>query len=427
MAPGDVSHRWPQVLPGAEAVLFTAAPTAVGHENDSIEVMSLKTGQVQVLERGGYYGRYLPSGHIVYIRQGVLFAVPFDVRKLEVLGSPTPVFDDLGGSPTTGGGQFDFSIAGPGTLVYLAGKGTAQAWQVSWLESSGKMQPLVEAPGDYYQLHFSPDGRKLAFGSGSDIYVYDMDRRVTTRLTFTGNAQIPIWTPDGKHIVYRTISETSSIDWIRGDGGGEPQRLLSRPLNPAPWSFSADGRRLAFFETFAETGQDILTLTLDTADPEHPRVSTPEPFLSTPVDESIPSFSPDGRWIAYRSNEQGSNEIYVRPFPSGKGGKWQISSGGALYAIWAKNGRELFYETADNRIMVVDYAVNGDSFLPGTPRPWSDKQIFYPGALNLALAPDGKRFAVLSLPEITTQDKTAVHVMMVQNIFDELKRRIPVK
>jgi Tol biopolymer transport system component len=139
----------------------------------------------------------------------------------------------------------------------------------------------------------------------------------------------------------------------------------------------------------------------------------------------FPSFSPDGRWIAYRSNELGSNEIWVRPFPASRGGKWQISRGGGFYPFWSNDGRQLFYETADNRIMVVDYAANGDSFKPGTPRPWSDKQIFYEGFLNLDLAPDGKRFVVLTLPETADGEKGSVHVTMLENFFDEVKRRIP--
>jgi hypothetical protein len=136
-------------------------------------------------------------------------------------------------------------------------------------------------------------------------------------------------------------------------------------------------------------------------------------------------FSPDGRWIAYRSNESGTNEIYVRPFPAGRGGKWQISNGGGLYGIWSNNGRELFYEMADNLIMVVDYTVNGDSFLPGKPRLWSEKRIFYVGSANLALHPDGKRFAVFPMPEAAGPEKGTVRVTFLQNFFDELKRRIP--
>jgi Tol biopolymer transport system component len=164
---------------------------------------------------------------------------------------------------------------------------------------------------------------------------------------------------------------------------------------------------------------------LDLADPDHPKAGKPEPFLRTPGNETAPTFSPDGRWIAYRSNESGNFEIYVRPFPDGSRGKWQISNGGGLYGLWSNNGRELFYETTDNRIMVMDYMVHGDSFVPGKRRLWSDKQLFYTGTQNLDLAPDGKRFAVFALPETAPGEKGSVHVTMLLNFFDELKRRIP--
>jgi serine/threonine-protein kinase len=136
-------------------------------------------------------------------------------------------------------------------------------------------------------------------------------------------------------------------------------------------------------------------------------------------------FSPDGRWIAYRSNESGRFEVYVQPFPAGRGDKWQVSTGGGLYGIWSNNGRELFYETTDHRIMAVDYAVSGDSFLPGKARLWSEKRLSYPGNSNLALAPDGKRFAVFPMPEAAGPEQGSVHVTFLFNFLDELKRKIP--
>jgi serine/threonine-protein kinase len=138
----------------------------------------------------------------------------------------------------------------------------------------------------------------------------------------------------------------------------------------------------------------------------------------------IPVFSRDGRWVAYASNESGTYEIYVRPF-AGPGGKWQISTGGSLYAFWSQDGRELFYETLDNHIMVVDYTTKGDSFMPGRPRLWSEEQIYDTGTINAALAPDGKRFAVFPRPETAEEGKGSLHVTFLLNFFDELRRRIP--
>lgn len=309
--------------------------------------------------------------------------------------------------------------------MYAAGKSAAQGWQVAWLDSSGKLQPLISTPGAYTLPRLSPDGRNLAYGDSSDVYIRDLERGTTSRLTFTGTRDMPAWAPDGKHIVFRSTGNRFSLWWIRSDGTGDPQLLLESPNTVAPWTFSPDGRRLAYNETSPDAGYDIWTLPLDLSDPDHPKPSKPEPFLRTPADERSPKFSPDGRWIAYTSNESGDYEIYVRPFPAGTGGKWQISSNGGLYALWSKKGRELFYETLDSRVMAVDYKVDGTSFVPGKPRLWSDRQVFYAGTSNWDLAPDGKHFAVFALPEAAPGTKGSVHVTMLENFFDELKRRIP--
>jgi serine/threonine-protein kinase len=254
------------------------------------------------------------------------------------------------------------------------------------------------------------------------VYIHDLDRGTTTRLTFTGTAQVPVWAPDGKHIVFRSGGER--FLWVRSDGRGEPLVLFESPGARAVWSFSPDGR-LAYVEYKPDTSLDIWTMPLDLSDPDHPKPGQPEPFLETPAAEFTPRFSPDGRWIAYRSSESGTDEIYVRPFPPGSGGKWQISDGGGSYGIWSPNGRELFYEAAGNRIMVLDYRVDGNTFIPGKPRLWSDKQLSFTGTSNLDIAPDGRRFLVFALPETPPGQKVSVHVTMLLNFFDEVKRRIP--
>jgi Tol biopolymer transport system component/predicted Ser/Thr protein kinase len=421
LGPGELTHRWPQVLPDGRAVLFTASPSSSAMENASIEVVSLKTGQVKIIQRGGYYGRYLPSGHLVYVHQGALFGVKFDPDRLEMHGSPVPVVEDVAANAVTGGGQFDFSSTG--TFVYAVGKTAAQAWQFAWMDTTGKTQQLPAPPGTYAMPRVSPDGRKLLFLlNGVDVAVYQIESDTTTRLTSTHQSAAPVWAPDSRHIVFES---GMSFFWMRGDGAGEPQRLLASSNSPRPWSMSPDGRRLAYFQINTDTGCDIWTLPLDLSDPDHPKAGKPEPFLCAPAGGTQPMFSPDGRWIAYRDDESGSNEIYVRPFPAASGGKWQISSGGGLYAVWSKNGHQLYYEAADNRIMVVDYTVDGTVFVPRKPRLWSDKQIFYTGTSNLDLAPDGKRFVVLQLPEPVPGEKGSVHVALLLNFFDELRRRIP--
>jgi serine/threonine-protein kinase len=423
LAPGEITHRWPQALPGGEALLFTGSSSPVAQDSANIEAISLKTGQTKILERDAYYGRYVTSGHLLYIHQGVLFGVGFDPERLELRGTPTPLLEDVAANAATGGGQFDFSSGG--TFVYMAGKSSAQLWQMGWLEASGKTSPLLAPPGTYRTPRFSPDGQKLAFGGeGPDVYIHDFQRDTTTRLTNLGNAQVPVWAPDGKHLIFQSTGNDVTFYWVRSDGAGEPQRLLESTNNMVPWSVSPDGRRLAYFQ-HGTTAYDLWTLPLDLTDPDHPKPGKPELYLQTPRDKRAPRFSPDGRWIAYRSNESGNEEVYVQPFPDASRGKWLISSGGAFYPLWSNNGRELFYESLDGRIMVVDYTVEGDSFLPGKARVWSDKQLFYTGTSNLDLAPDGKRFVVLTMPETAGGEKGPVHITMLQNFFDELKRRIP--
>jgi len=307
----------------------------------------------------------------------------------------------------------------------MAGKIAAQAWQIAWLDSSGKLRPLMAMPGTYSVPRISPDGRQLLYSTGSDIYNYDLERDTTTRLTFTGPATACVWAPDGRHVVFGSVGNRFGIFWVRSDASGEPEQLLESSNLTIPWSFAPDGRRLAYRETSPGTGEDLWTLPLDLTDPDRPKPGKPESFLRTLSNETMPKFSPDGRWIAYLSNESGESEIYVRPFPNSTKGRWQVSVGGGQYPFWSNNGRELFYETSDFRIMVLDYVAKGDSFLGGKPRLWSNKQIFYPGLSNLDLSPDGKRFAVLALPETPPGEKGTVHVTMLLNFFDELTRRIP--
>jgi Tol biopolymer transport system component/predicted Ser/Thr protein kinase len=410
--------RWPQILPGGAFVLFTAVSGALEYQNDSVVVLSLKTGQIKTLLRGGYFGRYVPTygstGHLMYVNEGAVFALPFDPARLESRGTPSPVLDDVATR------QFDFSSTG--TLLYRGGKAQEQTYPIVWLDSSGKTEPLVATPGSYGDPRFSPDGQRLAVVNGPDIFVYDLKRETMSRLTFAAqDVKHPVWTPDGKHIAY---SGRGGIFWMRADGGGEKQRLSESTDQLFADSFSPDGRRLAYSELNPKTGADLWTIPLDLSDPDHPKPGKPEPFLQTSGQEFMAKFSPDGRWIAYYSDESGRNEVYVRPFP-GPGGKWQISSGGGNLPIWSSTARQLFYQTLDAYIMVADYTVEGDSFIAEKPRLWSDTPIRNLGIVNSDLAADGKRFAVFPPSEPNAADKGAAHVTFLLNFFDELRRSVP--
>jgi Tol biopolymer transport system component/predicted Ser/Thr protein kinase len=434
---GEATHRWPQVLPGGQTVLFTTNNNISAFDEATIEALSLKTNQRKTLWQGGYFGRYLPAngsrGYLVYIHQGTLFGAPFDLARLELQGNPVPLLDDVASDPTTAGGQLDVAAL-PGTLVYRSGKAVARTWPVMWLDTSGKTQPLLQKPGTYYTPSISPDGRHLAVvqesGKDQDAWIYDAQRDSMSRLTYNSSGGLyPVWSPDGKYIVFQLRSSgATAIEWIRSDGAGEAQRLLEGKNELFPGSLSPDGRRLAYTELSSETGFDLWTVTLDLSDAEHPKAGKPEPFLRTPFNERDPAFSPDGRWIAYTSTESGIGEVYVRPFP-GPGGKWQISTGGAEYPKWSRSGHALFYETpTEDRIMVADYTATADSFSASKPREAANAQMIdAAGVPNWDLAPDGKRFVVFPAPEPGARDRGSVHVTFLLNFFDDLRRRIPTR
>ncbi len=422
---GEVTHRWPQILPDGDTVLFTAsAAVGISYDDATIDALSLKTGEWKVVQRGGYFGRYVPGGYLVYVHQGTLLGVKFDLRRLEVTGTPVPLLEDVGGNAGTGAGQFD--IAGNGTFVYRKSGASAVTWPLLWLEENGTTRPLLQTRGSYLAPRFSPDGKRLALTVGlTDIRIYDWERDTMRRVGFTNQRNaFPVWAPDGRHIVFESQALGGSLlYWIRADGAAEPQLLLRSKSDIRPYSFSPDGRYLAFSEQDADAGFSVGTLPLDLTDPERPRPGTPEPFVRTRF-ASEPAFSPDGRWIAYASNESGAREVYVQPFPGhgSASGKWQVSSGGGRSPIWSTNGRELFYENDEDRIMAVDYSATGDSFAGEKPRVWSRTQLYHPNAAfwNLALAPDGKRFAIV--PRSETGGET-LHITFLLNFFDEVRRR----
>ena len=214
--------------------------------------------------------------------------------------------------------------------------------------------------------------------------------------------------------------------WTPSDGAGKPQPLTQSKNVQVPWSFTANGKRLAFHEFNPGTGFDIWTLPLEN-NGAGLRAGKPEVFLQTPFNELYGSFSPDGRWLAYASDESGTFQVYVRAFPgapSGPGGKWQISNSGGAFPVWSHNGRELFFETLDNRIMVAGYTVRGDSFSVDRPRVWSETRLANLGiVLNFDLAPDGKRIVAIMPAEAPEDQKAQNHVIFLQNFFDEVRRR----
>jgi len=425
LAQGEATHRWPQILPGGKAVLFTSNTVA-----PNIEVMSLADHRRNTLQRGGSFGRYLPAsngrGHLIYINKGTLFAVPFDPEKLEVQGTPSPVLEQVAFSIGGGEAQFDFSR--DGTLVYRRDTGGG-LFTIEWFDSMGKAELLLAKPGAYGRPSLSPDGQRLALevadGTGTDIWIYDFKRDTMQRLTFSGTTNNLVWSPDGRFLVFQVAN--AGMLAMRADGGGKPEVLIAsrRNIPPAAWSFTPDGKRLAYMAQGVGTAWNLWTMPLEDNDAGL-RAGKPEVFLETPADERFPSFSPDGRWLAYASTESGTFQIYVRAFPD-RGGKWQISNGGGTYPIWSSRGHDLFFETLDNHIMAATFAVKGDSFAADKPRVWSDRKLggFVNNMRNFDVAPDGKRIAALMPVETPDAQQSQSHVIFLENLADELQRKVP--
>jgi len=296
---------------------------------------------------------------------------------------------------------------------------------------------VLNAPGKYLDLRFSPDGRRLAMSLldaklETDVWVYEYQRDTTSRLTFGAADNFrPVWTPDGLRLAFasdRAKRGLANIYWQRADGTGEAQRLTEGDNPQSPSSWHPSGRFLAFTETNPQTALDIMILPMEGSEAGGWKAGKPFVFLNGPSNEGRPQFSPDGRWIAYMSDESGRFEIYVRPFP-GPGGRWQVSTNGGLWPSWSPKGKELFYEeVSSSRIMVAAYAASGSEFQPEKPRPWASNSVPLLQGVNspLDVSPDGKRLAVLlKTPDQSQRPVKEDRITFLFNFTDELHRIVP--
>jgi Tol biopolymer transport system component len=425
----EASHRWPQALPGGEAVLFTSNPLVVGSfDQASLEVVVLKTGARRVVHSGGSYGRYVPSGHLVYVNKGTMFAVPFNVKTFEVTGTPAPVVQNVTSSPAEGGAQIAFSATG--LMGYIRGGPLVPQYPIVWVERDGRSSPLLNEPGAYANPRLSPDGRRLSLTvlreGNWDIWIYDLDRQVSTRLTFdeaTDTEQV--WSPDGREIVFSSDRnrQPSTLHRKPSDGSGEEKQVLKTDVHMWASSWSPDRELIA-----VSTSRGLFDIGLVRL-----ATSKTEWLLTTPFAETDAAFSPDGRWVAYVSNESGQSEVYVRPVVSG-GGRWQISDAGGAYPRWARDGRELVYRT-DGGIMAASIEFAAGSLRTGKPR-----QLFAgafrggTGGISIAgntfadydMTADGKRFVMFPRGAATGEERAGI-VTVVSSWFDDLSRAFAVR
>jgi serine/threonine protein kinase len=423
---GDLGHVFPQELPGRKAVLFVAY-SKLSPEKASINVVTLADGHRKTIVREGTAARYVAtsnrSGHLLYSKKGTLFAVPFDLDRLETRGTAVPILDDIEYQSLSGMAQFDVSRSG--TLVYRKGRSGAVSgtttiqWVVPGNSDARKKEPLRSKPDVYHSPRLSPDGKRLAVlvteQGTQDVWVYDLQRDAMTRLTAGGGPYTqPVWSPNGRYVIFGTIA--SGMLWTRSDGAGEARPIIQTKGYRIPWSLTPDGKRLAYFQVNSTSG--LWTVPLEEVSGEM-KAGKPEPFLTSQSSDTVPALSPDGKWLAYVSKVTGSNEVYVRAFPD-IGSRWQISNNGGTQPAWSRNGHELLYQSGD-QIMAVNYAVKGDSFVAEKPRVWLSKL----GGTQWDLAPDGKRMAVLTPVETGERPKQDHEIVFLENFFDELRRRVP--
>jgi serine/threonine protein kinase len=416
------SHRLPSWLPNGKAVLFTA----MTHSFDSkpcVALLRIDTGERGVLIDDAADARYVLTGHLLFLRHGTLMAVRFDPAKLEVIGQPVALVENVmqGFGLTyrhrTGAGQF--GISDTGSLIYAPGGVPPPASNsLLWVDQRGIEQPAAALQFPYGEVRLSPDGQRVTYSTGGEelqVYVYDLGRGTNSRLTDEGWSFYATWTPDGKRVLFSWgRSTTDSLFWQPYDGSSPMERLTTSESGQRPGSWSSDGNTLAFVDYSPETGEDIALLDVRTK-----RVT---PFLNSRYSEWYPEFSPDGRWMAYTSDESGRQEVYVRPFP-GPGMKQQVSSEGGSEPLWTRNSRQLFFRRED-QVWAVDVRTDG-FFVAGKPRLLFEKPGFvraYPiRAYDLSL--DSQRFLMVKFENRTPTPVT--EMILVLNWFEELKRLVP--
>jgi serine/threonine protein kinase len=392
---GEISHRFPWFLPDGQHFLYAASKA--GATQVSIRIGSFdSTEQNPTLQVADSFALY-SQGYLLFLRNTTLMARQFDERRLVFAGEAVPAAEQIQTGSNTGLGAF--SVSANGVLLY-AGRAAGDL-RLAWFDRTGRRLEVLGDPGDIRSIHSSPDGKKVAVSiadsSTTDIWIYDVQRRVRTRFTFDpandGNA---VWSPNGHTIVFRSERKGPNNLYRRAaDGSGGEQLLFADQFEKFPTSFSPDGKHLGYM-TFGDpqTGADVWVL----PDPLGPAgVSKPFPFIRSEFWELDPQFSPDGKWIAYASNESGRWEVYIAPFP-GPGGKRQVSAAGGRAHRWRRDGRELFYFGLDHRLMAVGIDGTRGSLEIGKTEALVGGLIADRGYLY-DVSPDGQRLLAAVRPE----------------------------
>ena len=405
---GEIAHVYPFVMPGGNTILFVVTTQSGGQ----IAALDVKTRTYRTLVSNGTNPQYVSAGYLLYVRNGTMLAVPFDAKRLAVTGPETPLMEGIGA--VVGNNLGEYTVSDNGLLVYIAGLGPGSKSVLEWVDRKGLTQPL-STPQQWGTGRLSPEGLRVANsisggGGSTDIWLFDVDRRTQTRLTFGGSNANPIWTPDGKRITYYgSVGDKGGIYSIAADGSGKPELLANTQVPATPSSWTPDGKTLLLWSSGTDKIRHIFTLTIagDAAQRK------PVLLHDTPFSESGGEISPDGRYVAYVSTESGNPDVYVQPFP-GPGAKTRISTEGGDAPRWSRNGRELLYwNIVRTSLMGLDVQT-GPTFHAGLPH--EVVKIF--SGTTWDTTPDGQRFLV----EIFATGGN-LRMETVVNWFDELRRR----
>jgi serine/threonine-protein kinase len=406
----ELGHFWPQILPGGREVLFTSYRSSP--ELTRLMVHSLETGQQRTVFEGAYFGRYVPTGHLLYLKKEILFAIRFDLESLATTGTGLPVLEDVGGLFQWLG---HLGVSENGTLAYIPHSTQYPPKDLVWVDRGGSEERLEVESRPFVSPTLSPDGRRIAvsiMADDTEVWIYELSRGISTPLTHQPTSdEKPIWTHDGRRVIYSRENIQFDIYWIAADGRGQEELLHSSDYDLFPLDVSPDGKWLFFQEDHAS--EDLWLLPLDGE-------GEATPFLRTPFDERSASFSPDGHWVAYDSDESGQPEVYIQEFP-GASDKYRVSIDGGSEPCWSRDGTELYF-------------LSGQKMMAATVRLGADIEIDKPQILfegsyddywiagNFDVAPDGRFLMVKTPPENASRQ-----VNVVLDWFGELERLVPPK
>ncbi|HUP40939.1 MAG TPA: protein kinase [Vicinamibacterales bacterium] len=423
LSKGERSHRFAHLLPGEQALLYAAGFDGINSYDEArVAVWDFKSRSAKTLIVGGTSAMYSPSGHLVYARAGKLLAVAFDAARNEVTGPPVDVLDGVLTSGNTGAAEF--SLSRRGDLAYVPGPATGGRRTLVWVDRSGTPETLPLPPASYLYPRLSPDGRYLAVeveGPNHDLHIYDFARGVLTKVTTDGQSHDPVWAPDNKRIAFRSWISGGMTMWMMpADRSAKATRLDPSGTRQSPVSISPDGRYLAFDQKGAATSDDAWVLPLDGG--------AAQAVAQSRFDEGSPKFSPDGKWMAYASDESGRSEIYVQPFP-GPGPKVQVSNSGGFDPVWQRSGPELYYRS-EGKMMAVSVDTAAGIKLSAPRQLWEGNyssgaasSCGMPGVTSSSydVTADGRRFLMVRDDDA---EIVSTKIVVVLNWAEELKAKM---